>query len=70
MAVEAHHKHTQDSQVYVKGAMERVLEKCHKCYTAGGAVLPISGAERKKYLSWSSQMGCAGLRGEWVVVSE
>ena len=83
MAVEAYPSSTSSSstprQLYVKGAIERILDRCTGYYKAShivsvgsgggrkesGIVVPLTAAEKKHYLNEASQMGCAGLRGGW-----
>lgn len=47
---------------FMKGALEKVLEKC-RWFNNGDSILPLSPKEEKLYQEESREMGFSGLRG-------
>jgi len=48
---------------FVKGALERVLDRCTKFYSDGDP-LPLQDRQKQIYVKEAYRMGCNGLRGK------
>lgn len=55
------HGKPQDAEYFLKGAMERVLQRCAFFLAATGP-LPITDTQRKDYMHHADQLGTMGLR--------
>ncbi|KAK7114169.1 hypothetical protein V1264_000275 [Littorina saxatilis] len=58
----ANHGVNQDVEFFVKGALEKVLERCTHFISATGALAPIQDGHRKEYIKQAAHLGTMGLR--------
>lgn len=54
---------TKTTEYFMKGALERVLQRCTSFVSSNGILVPLQDANRRDYMQHASKMGTMGLRG-------